>query len=133
MQRQAQWADAATRRRATALAPKLHRYQRENALAELKKHIGRVVHVHCKDVREKVMKESREKDMSFLNSVLAGVFTVPGDGMIDFEPILATLADHNYSGWLVVEAEQDPALAPSYEYAKKGFDCLSGLVRKING
>ena len=104
-----------------------------NALAELKKHIDRVVHVHCKDVREKVMKESREKDMSFLNSVLAGVFTVPGDGMIDFEPILATLADHNYSGWLVVEAEQDPALAPSYEYAKKGFDCLSGLVRKING
>jgi inosose dehydratase len=53
--------------------------------------------------------------------------------MIDFEPILSLLADHNYSGWLVVEAEQDPAVAPSYEYAKKGFDYLTALVAKING
>lgn len=104
-----------------------------NALAELKKHIGRVVHVHCKDVRENVMLNARNNDQSFLNSVLDGVFTVPGDGMIDFEPILTVLADHNYKGWLVVEAEQDPAVAPSYEYAKKGYDCLAGLVKKING
>ena len=103
-----------------------------NALAELKKHIGRVVHVHCKDVRENVMRKARNNDMSFLNAVLDGVFTVPGDGMIDFEPILTLLAEHNYSGWLVVEAEQDPAVAPSYEYAKKGYDCLAALVRKIN-
>ena len=104
-----------------------------NALAELKKHIGRVVHVHCKDVREAVMKKARNNDQSFLNSVLDGVFTVPGDGMIDFEPILALLAEHNYKGWLVVEAEQDPAVAPSYEYAKKGYDCLASLVKKVNG
>jgi inosose dehydratase len=104
-----------------------------NALAELKKHIGRVVHVHCKDVRQAVMVKARNNDQSFLNSVLDGVFTVPGDGMIDFEPILALLAEHNYTGWLVVEAEQDPAVAPSYEYAKKGYDCLAGLVAKING
>ena len=104
-----------------------------NALAELKKHIGRVVHVHCKDVRESVMQKARNNDQSFLNSVLDGVFTVPGDGMIDFEPILGLLAENNYKGWLVVEAEQDPAVAPSYEYAKKGYDCLSGLVKKING
>jgi len=104
-----------------------------NALAELKKHIARVVHVHCKDVRENVMLRARNNDQSFLNSVLDGVFTVPGDGMIDFEPILQVLADHNYKGWLVVEAEQDPAVAPSYEYAKKGYDCLAGLVKKING
>jgi inosose dehydratase len=103
-----------------------------NALAELEKHIGRVVHVHCKDVRESVMRKARNTDQSFLNSVLDGVFTVPGDGMIDFEPILARLAANNYKGWLVVEAEQDPAVAPSYEYAKKGYDCLSGLVAKIN-
>lgn len=103
-----------------------------NALAELKKHIGRVVHVHCKDVRENVMLKARNNDQSFLNSVLDGVFTVPGDGMIDFEPILALLAEHNYKGWLIVEAEQDPAVAPSYEYAKKGYDCLAGLVKKIN-
>ena len=104
-----------------------------NALAELKKHIGRVVHVHCKDVRENVMLKARNNDQSFLNSVLDGVFTVPGDGMIDFEQILGLLAEHNYTGWLVVEAEQDPAVAPSYEYAKKGYDCLAALVKKING
>ena len=104
-----------------------------DALAELKKHIGRVVHVHCKDVRKEVMRMARNNDKSFLDSVLDGVFTVPGDGMIDFEPILALLAEHDYAGWLVVEAEQDPALAPSFEYAKKGFDCLSALVSKING
>ena len=104
-----------------------------NALAELTKHVSRVVHVHCKDVRESVMQKAHNNDQSFLNSVLDGVFTVPGDGMIDFEPILGLLAQHNYKGWLVVEAEQDPAVAPSYEYAKKGYDCLSGLVKKING
>ncbi len=104
-----------------------------NARAELRKHIGRVVHVHCKDVRESVMKKARNNDQSFLNSVLDGVFTVPGDGMIDFEPILGLLAEHNYKGWLVVEAEQDPAVAPSYEYAKKGYDCLANLVKKFNG
>jgi len=103
-----------------------------NALAELKKHVGRVVHVHCKDVRKNVMLKARNNDQSFLNSVLDGVFTVPGDGMIDFEPILALLAEHHYKGWLIVEAEQDPAVAPSYEYAKKGYDCLAALVKKIN-
>lgn len=103
-----------------------------NALAELKKYIGRVVHVHCKDVREPVMHAMRAQNASFLDSVLKGVFTVPGDGMIDFAPILQTLAEHHYAGWLVVEAEQDPALAPSYEYAKKGHDYLQALLNKIN-
>lgn len=103
-----------------------------DALAELKKHIGRVVHVHCKDVREAVMKQARNKSWSFLDSVLNGVFTVPGDGMIDFAPILQALADHGYAGWLVVEAEQDPAVAPSYRYAKMGYDYLRGLVDQIN-
>ncbi len=104
-----------------------------NALADLRKHIGRVVHVHCKDVRENVMLRARNNDQSFLDAVLDGVFTVPGDGMIDFAPILQELANRNYTGWLVVEAEQDPAVAPSYEYAKKGYDTLAGLVRQING
>lgn len=104
-----------------------------DALSELKKHLARVVHVHCKDVRQAVMAKARNNDQSFLNSVLDGVFTVPGDGMIDFAPILALLAERNYVGWLVVEAEQDPAVAPSYEYAKKGHDYLAALVAKING
>ena len=104
-----------------------------DALTELKKHLDRVVHFHCKDVRKHVLQQANNNDWSFLDSVLNGVFTVPGDGMIDFEPLLQLLADRNYSGWLVVEAEQDPAIAPSYEYAKKGFDHLKALVAKING
>jgi inosose dehydratase len=100
-------------------------------LTELKKHIGRVVHVHCKDVREPVMKMARNRGWSFLDSVLNGVFTVPGDGVIDFPSILSTLAANGYQGWLVVEAEQDPAVAPSYKYAKMGYDYLNGLVREI--
>ncbi len=100
-------------------------------LAELEKHIGRVVHVHCKDVRAAVMKMARNRGWSFLDSVLNGVFTVPGDGMIDFRAILHRLAAHGYAGWLVVEAEQDPAVAPSYTYAKMGFEHLHGIVREI--
>lgn len=103
-----------------------------DALTELQKHLGRVVHVHCKDVRHSVMQNARNDDQSFLNSVLNGVFTVPGDGMIDFAPILHLLAGQGYRGWLVVEAEQDPAVAPSYEYARKGYDYLAGLVQQIN-
>lgn len=97
----------------------------------LKKHIQRVVHVHCKDVRPAVIRDIRNRDQSFLNAVLAGAFTVPGDGAIDFEAVLKVLSDANYKGWLVVEAEQDPALAPSYRYGKMGFDTLSALVKKL--
>ena len=66
--------------------------------------------------------------MSFLESVMEGAFTVPGDGVIDFEPIFRTLADAGYEGWLVVEAEQDPVVAPSYAYAEKGFRTLQELI-----
>ncbi len=102
-----------------------------DAVAELEKHIGRVVHVHCKDVRAEVMRQVRNQDWSFLNSVLNGVFTVPGDGMVDFAAVLDRLAAHRYRGWLVVEAEQDPAVAPSYRYAKMGYEHLNGLVQGI--
>lgn len=101
-------------------------------LTELRKHVARVVHVHCKDVRAAVMQQARNQGWSFLDSVINGVFTVPGDGMIAFGPILQTLADHGYRGWLVVEAEQDPAVAPSYEYARMGYQHLRGLVDAIN-
>ncbi len=102
-----------------------------NAVEVLRKHIARVCHVHCKDVRPEVAREARKKDWSFLDSVLKGVFTVPGDGHIDFKSLLQILHDHGYSGWLVVEAEQDPALAPSYEYAQMGFRHLSELKRAL--
>ncbi|RMC94745.1 myo-inosose-2 dehydratase [Aquitalea palustris] len=103
-----------------------------DALAVLRKHIARVVHVHCKDVRPQVVAQAWNGNWSFLQAVINGAFTVPGDGCIDFAAILHTLAEHDYAGWLVVEAEQDPVVAPSYEYADKGYRTLSGLVAAIN-
>ena len=94
----------------------------------LKKHIARVCHVHCKDVRPSIVRHARNRQWSFLDSVLNGVFTVPGDGAIDFAAIIDTLRAHGYQGWLVVEAEQDPAVAPSYAYASKGYRTLRALV-----
>jgi inosose dehydratase len=97
-------------------------------VALLRKHIARVCHVHCKDVRPAVIRQARNRQWSFLDSVLNGAFTVPGDGAIDFAAIVDTLRAHGYRGWLVVEAEQDPAVAPSYAYARLGYRTLRGLV-----
>ena len=98
----------------------------------LKRHIARVCHVHCKDVRREVIAQARKQNWSFLNAVLKGVFTVPGDGTVDFKSLLNLLHEHGYRGWLVVEAEQDPAVAPSYQYAQMGFRYLSELKNSIN-
>ena len=68
------------------------------------------------------------RQWSFLKSVINGAFTVPGDGAIDFRGIVQVLYEHGYRGWLVVEAEQDPAVAPSFEFARKGFQHLQRLV-----
>ena len=100
-------------------------------VALLKKHVGRVVHVHCKDVRPQVIAKARNDGWSFLDSVMNGAFTVPGDGAIDFDAVLATLHRGGYEGWLVVEAEQDPAVAPSYRYAKLGYETLRRGVDKL--
>ena len=101
-------------------------------VALLKKHIKRVVHVHCKDVRTPVIAQARNDGWSFLSGVINGIFTVPGDGSIDYQAVLSTLKNSGYEGWLVVEAEQDPAVAPSYQYAKKGYDTLRGLVNSLS-
>jgi inosose dehydratase len=92
--------------------------------AVAKRHIARINHVHCKDVRPAILDRVRTADSSFLDAVLAGIFTVPGDGSIDYPPILAELAHARYSGWLVVEAEQDPVKAHPLTYASKGFAYL---------
>jgi inosose dehydratase len=97
-------------------------------LTILTRHIDRVCHVHCKDVRPAIIRHARNRQWSFLDSVLNGVFTVPGDGAIDFEAIVGVLRKHGYQGWLVVEAEQDPAVAPSYAYADLGYRTLRALV-----
>jgi len=85
----------------------------------LQKYIGRVKHVHLKDLRNAVYARVAPENMSFLDAVRAGVFTVPGDGDVDFAPIFRILEDADYEGWVVVEAEQDPAKANPYEYAVK--------------
>lgn len=97
-------------------------------LAVLRKHIGRVCHVHFKDVRQPVVQLARNNLWSFPDCIVNGTFTVPGDGDIDFAELLDELLAVDYRGWLVVEAEQDPAVAPSFHYAKKGFDTLSALL-----
>lgn len=101
-------------------------------VALLRKHLARVVHVHCKDVRADVVAQARNDGWSFLTSVLYGAFTVPGDGAIDFAAVLATLHGAGYEGWLVVEAEQDPAIAPSYRYASLGHATLRGIVDRLD-
>ena len=89
-------------------------------LAMVKKFVGRIKHVHLKDVRPEVLDRVHKEDMSFLAAVRAGAFTVPGDGCIDFEPIFKVLEEAGYEGWMLVEAEQDPAIANPFEYALKG-------------
>ncbi|MBM6978661.1 MAG: myo-inosose-2 dehydratase [Actinomyces succiniciruminis] len=81
--------------------------------------IDRVAHVHFKDVRPEKMEESKRLERSFLDSFLAGMFTVPGDGMIDFTEPYKFLIDHGYRDWILVEAEQDPAIANPHEYGAK--------------
>jgi inosose dehydratase len=92
------------------------------------RHAARIAHVHCKDVRRAVLERSLNRDASFLDAVLDGVFTVPGDGSVDYPAVLAPIARAGYRGWLVVEAEQDPAVAPSAEYANLGFRNLRRLA-----
>ena len=85
------------------------------------RHAARIAHVHCKDIRGPVLQRSLNRDTSFLDAVLDGVFTVPGDGCVDYPAVLTPIARANYRGWLVVEAEQDPAVAPSAHYAGLGY------------
>ncbi|MBJ6985849.1 MULTISPECIES: myo-inosose-2 dehydratase [unclassified Devosia] len=89
-------------------------------------HRARIGHVHCKDVRAEVMKQSNSEDWSFLNSVLAGVYTVPGDGVVDYPAVFAEIS--GYEGWVVVEAEQDPKKANPLQYAKLGYKNLRGYL-----
>ena len=84
-------------------------------------HHARITHVHTKDIRADILERSRKEDWSFLDGVLHGVFTVPGDGSIDFATFMKTLAEIAYEGWVVVEAEQDPAVADPLKMAEIGM------------
>ena len=102
-------------------------------VAMLEKHVRRVCHVHCKDARPDVMRMARNRNWSFLEAVINGAFTVPGDGAVDFRALIDILRRHSYQGWLVVEAEQDPVVAPAYRYADMGYRHLAKLVGDGNG
>ena len=90
----------------------------------------RLKHVHCKDIRKNVLEKSLKEDLSFREAFLEGAFTVPGDGCIDYKPLFDILKKNNYSGWLVVEAEQDPKKANPLEYAIKGYKYLTETLNK---
>lgn len=96
----------------------------EDAVAVLKKYANRVKHVHLKSIRQSVIDEGKTKGWSFLDCVRAGSFTVPGDGDFDFTPVFDVLDESGYEGWIVVEAEQDPAKANPYEYALLARDYI---------
>ncbi|MCE2522691.1 MAG: myo-inosose-2 dehydratase [Rhodobacteraceae bacterium] len=95
-----------------------------DVIAMIDRHSTRISHVHAKDVRADVLKGLNRNLESFLDAVLKGAFTVPGDGSLDFNAIAAKLADAGYQGWFVVEAEQDPKKAPPSEYAAIGHRAL---------
>ena len=91
----------------------------ESPLAVLEKYVDRVGHVHLKDMRRDVVDRVAPEKWSFLQAVRNGAFTVPGDGCVDYDPIIKLLSEAKYEGWLLVEAEQDPAKANPLEYAIK--------------
>jgi inosose dehydratase len=96
----------------------------------LQRHVARVVHVHCKDARRAVMDRAVAEDMNFLQAIMEGVFTVPGDGCIAFAPLLRRLHEAGYAGWLVVEAEQDPRKAHPLTYARMGYRNLRAMAEE---
>jgi inosose dehydratase len=97
-------------------------------LALVRDHGSRIAHVHLKDLRAAVRADWQRRDFSFHEAILAGIFTVPGDGMIDFEAILRALAEQDFQGWLVVEAEQDPAKAHPLTYAIRAREHLRAVA-----
>ncbi len=101
-------------------------------VAVLTKHVGRVRHVHAKNIRPAITAKVRALDWSFLEGVVAGAFTVPGDqdGGVDFAPLLKILKDANYDGWIVIEAEQDPKVRNPLLYQTLGLATLKRLARE---
>ncbi len=102
----------------------------EDPLRLAQKYADHVKHIHLKDIRPNSLEKVKNNNLSFLDGVLDGVFTVPGDeeGCLDFGSIIKVFRESNYSGWMVVEAEQDPAKANPLKYAKLAFDHVSPLL-----
>jgi len=96
-----------------------------------RKYMDRVTHIHAKNIRPEIMREVRDRNLSFLEGVRRGAFTVPGDpeGCVAFEPVLTIAAEAGYQGWLVIEAEQDSAVREPYHYQNMGFEALRRMAR----
>ena len=105
-------------------------FAKGNSIKLVETFYERIIHIHCKDIRKDILEKSLNNDVTFRQAFLDGAFTVPGDGCIDYIPFLKALKEKKYSGWLVVEAEQDPAKANPFEYAKIGFNYLSKTAKK---
>jgi inosose dehydratase len=95
-----------------------------DTLALIRDHPLRVAHVHCKDIRSRVFRQVKSESKSFLSGVISGMFTVPGDGDLEFGGVMQALAKIGYAGWIIVEAEQDPAVANPKTYAAQGLKTL---------
>lgn len=100
-------------------------YCGEDPVAMVTKYVDRIKHVHLKDIRLDVVEKVKAEDMSFLAGVRAGAFTIPGDGCVDFDSIFKVLEEADYAGYMVVEAEQDPAKANPLEYAIRARKFIS--------
>ena len=97
-------------------------------LRVIENHWKRITHVHTKDVRMEVINGLDRTKESFLDAVIKGAFTVPGDGSLDFEAIVKKLAGYGYEGWFVVEAEQDPKANPPQKMAEVGYKELMRVM-----
>ncbi|WP_319520302.1 myo-inosose-2 dehydratase [uncultured Martelella sp.] len=99
-------------------------------VALARRHMGRVAHIHAKNVRGAIMRQVADEGLSFLEGVRRGVFTVPGDdeGIVDFVSVLKVAAEHGYSGWIVIEAEQDPAVRNPFRYQSMGLKALKAAA-----
>src|SRR5699024_2514769 len=100
----------------------------EDPLAILKKHFTRIEHIHFKDIRDEEKRKAFDNDYSFLKAVREGLFTVPGVGDINFQPIMNYINEQHYKGWIVIEAEQDPAIYNPFKYAKKAKTYIDSLT-----
>ncbi|MCB9993544.1 MAG: myo-inosose-2 dehydratase [Hyphomicrobiaceae bacterium] len=98
-----------------------------------RKYMDRVTHIHCKNIRPAIMQKVRDENLSFLEGVRQGAFTVPGDpeGCVAFEPALRIAADHGYQGWVVIEAEQDSLVYEPLKYQGMGLQALKEIAGRV--
>lgn len=106
-------------------------YGGADPLALLQRYADRIAYVHLKDVRQDVLDRVRRENIPFQSAVIQGVYTVPGDGCIDFAPIFRELFARGYDGWMIIEAEQDPSVANPVEYARKSKEYIAAIVSDL--